>query len=182
MRLVWHRRWACLGSDMRRAVGVSSPPKDAASVRAFVPTATLFAHQANLAPKRIRSGHQRRRRRLAALRNQLLTRTLWEQQGSREASNLKSATCTDVFYANTRVHVSPGSYGITRRRWWRRRRDPSVIDSPHGTRGKREASDGNKPELLHDRVPFAAKLRGTITGFPDAVARKFKTVHKDRTA
>jgi hypothetical protein len=72
------------------------------------------------------------------------TRTLWEQRWSREASNLKSATCTDVFYANIRVHVSPGSYGITRRRR-RRRRDPSVIDPSRGARGKREASDGNKP-------------------------------------
>jgi hypothetical protein len=134
-------------------------PKGPACVRVLFPAATLFAHLANVAPNRIQSGRLIRSGRPSMatpsitslsphpMRNQLLhrTRTLWEQRGSREASNLKSATCTDVFYANIRVHVSPGTYGITRWRRRRRRRDPSVMDSCLGARGKREASDGNKP-------------------------------------
>jgi len=94
---------------------------------------------------------------------------------------LESSTLADVFDANTTVKIKPRTYGITRRRR-RRGRDPSVIDPPHGARGKREASDGNKPELLHGRVPFAVKLRGTIAGFLDGVAGKLETVHKDRAA
>jgi hypothetical protein len=102
------------------------------------------------------------------------TRTLWEQRWSREASNLKSATRANVFYANSRVHVSPGSYGITRWRRRRRRRDPSVIDPSHGACGKREAHDGNKPWLLHGRIPFAAKLERDDNGIPWPIDKNSK--------
>jgi hypothetical protein len=47
--------------------------------------------------------------------------------------------------------------------------DPSL-----GARGKREASDGNKPKLLHGRVPFAAKLRGNDNGIPGCGRRKIR--------
>jgi hypothetical protein len=62
-----------------------------------------------------RRGTARKRRRAAQLISQG-QRPGSAQYRSREASNLKSASCTGVFDADGSVHTRPRSYRVTRRR------------------------------------------------------------------